>query len=757
MSNFDPYHQWLGIPPAEQPPDHYRLLGIRLFEDDLSVIENAADRQMTHLKTFQAGPHSADSQRLLNEVAAARVCLLNQEKRGDYDQQLHEALSRDETPEHEISLDATPTRSRKSRSNNLLIAAVLGMASLVVFVLVALLLTAEKNEPAPPVDEQSVAVAEPVASDEPEQKIEPLDISILPPGAVYTDKPENDQTDSDTPDDTSEAPQSDSSNKPPVVRADLSKMAKDWGESDNKVDPTEDKADPESSSPQLPKPESPDDKSIGTAAPDPTMDPEPDQTLDPNKPEPVKSEPKPQPKQKLSVPSPTRQKEIVKRMEAAYDFSAAKTASAQRTLAQRLYSDGLASGDSEGESFVLLNRSAELSALGLDAGGMFKALDAIFDCYETDPLELNLKLLKRLMAAAKTSADILAIQQACKERIDGYLDAGRFQEALDTAKATYQAASRLRNKDLRKQLLSWQQVLTKLQKDHQEFVLAQQKLTDTPNNANAALTVGRWHCFDRDDYAKGLPFLVEGSDSALAAVAKSELQLTSKAQAPSPDDLVALGDAWWKLTEKAKGIDAVFFRLRSLYWYKLAQPHLSGLTKATIDKRLDSYAQLAYKPFSTKSLDGLLARGDAKNGSGRIKKRQPIKWIAYIGCTGSFDFHVNGKPVFSGTNSAVTHQHKFAMALGDIITVRVQNQGGPHGFSCLIRSEKGHVLLSGPAWRIYEPDNPDDWANPSQVGIITQPTSGNARTSNRIQKETGLKPQEIWGQGRTCYLMLEIK
>ena len=26
---FDPYHQWLGIPPEQQPPDHYALLGLK--------------------------------------------------------------------------------------------------------------------------------------------------------------------------------------------------------------------------------------------------------------------------------------------------------------------------------------------------------------------------------------------------------------------------------------------------------------------------------------------------------------------------------------------------------------------------------------------------------------------------------------------------------------------------------------------------------------------------------------------------------
>ncbi len=43
MDSFDPYHKWLGIPKKEQPANHYRLLGITVFEPDLDVIEAAAD------------------------------------------------------------------------------------------------------------------------------------------------------------------------------------------------------------------------------------------------------------------------------------------------------------------------------------------------------------------------------------------------------------------------------------------------------------------------------------------------------------------------------------------------------------------------------------------------------------------------------------------------------------------------------------------------------------------------------------------
>lgn len=89
---FDPYHHWLGIPPKDQPPHHYRLLSIDLFEANPDVIANAADRQMAHVRTFQTGRHGPLSQKLLNELAAARICLLGASKKADYDRRLKSKL-----------------------------------------------------------------------------------------------------------------------------------------------------------------------------------------------------------------------------------------------------------------------------------------------------------------------------------------------------------------------------------------------------------------------------------------------------------------------------------------------------------------------------------------------------------------------------------------------------------------------------------------------------------------------------------------
>ncbi len=90
---FDPYHTWLGIPPEEQPPNLYRLLGVRLFEDKLEVIEHAADQRMAHLRALQTGRHGALSQQILNQVTAARIRLLNSEKRAAYDNELRQKIA----------------------------------------------------------------------------------------------------------------------------------------------------------------------------------------------------------------------------------------------------------------------------------------------------------------------------------------------------------------------------------------------------------------------------------------------------------------------------------------------------------------------------------------------------------------------------------------------------------------------------------------------------------------------------------------
>ncbi|MBP85300.1 MAG: hypothetical protein CMJ64_01065 [Planctomycetaceae bacterium] len=95
---FDPYSQWLGIEPHEVLVDHYRLLGVTRFEQDVEMIAQAADERMTYVRSLQTGPRGGFTQALLNELATARVCLLNPPAKASYDQMLEGMLRASQPP-----------------------------------------------------------------------------------------------------------------------------------------------------------------------------------------------------------------------------------------------------------------------------------------------------------------------------------------------------------------------------------------------------------------------------------------------------------------------------------------------------------------------------------------------------------------------------------------------------------------------------------------------------------------------------------
>lgn len=164
---FDPYYKWLGIPPKDQPPNLYRLLGIDLFEADLEVIDTAANKQMAHLQSCATGPHVAASQKLLNEIASARLCLLAPAKKTKYDKELNSKIdssSQDEqskisghidqefgtvTKRREYSPSRTRTPAKSNRLPLVIGGAIVVAGLLVVVVLSSLGKKKERVEPNP--------------------------------------------------------------------------------------------------------------------------------------------------------------------------------------------------------------------------------------------------------------------------------------------------------------------------------------------------------------------------------------------------------------------------------------------------------------------------------------------------------------------------------------------------------------------------------------------------------------------------------
>jgi hypothetical protein len=100
--------QWFEFACNQRPLNHYQLLGLELYESRPEVIEAAGTRITQFLHSLAAGPARAQAERLLQEVAAAQLCLLGPAKKAAYDAQLRAELVASDGPPAPAADPANP-------------------------------------------------------------------------------------------------------------------------------------------------------------------------------------------------------------------------------------------------------------------------------------------------------------------------------------------------------------------------------------------------------------------------------------------------------------------------------------------------------------------------------------------------------------------------------------------------------------------------------------------------------------------------
>jgi hypothetical protein len=78
---------WLGLPPGEWPPDHYRLLGLAPGESNAEVIEQRVHQRLDTVRRYQM-MHPEQATEAMNRLAQAFVCLTETASKKAYDVQL---------------------------------------------------------------------------------------------------------------------------------------------------------------------------------------------------------------------------------------------------------------------------------------------------------------------------------------------------------------------------------------------------------------------------------------------------------------------------------------------------------------------------------------------------------------------------------------------------------------------------------------------------------------------------------------------
>ena len=111
-------------------------------------------------------------------------------------------------------------------------------------------------------------------------------------------------------------------------------------------------------------------------------------------------------------------------------------------------------------------------------------------------------------------------------------------------------------------------------------------LATDPADADANLTAGKWYCFIKGNWEKGLPFLAKSGHKDFSDLAKQELGKPSGSKS-----CVALADGWWALSEKEHSSLKPAYQHHAAQWYGEALPGLSGLSKVQVEKRIAAIKQ----------------------------------------------------------------------------------------------------------------------------------------------------------------------
>ncbi len=708
--SFDPYHKWLAIPPEEQPPTLYRLLGTAMFESDPDVISHAADQRMAHVRSFQTGKHANLSQRILSEIAQAKICLLDETKKAAYDDSLRlqkqqeptiatakplptqspATKSRAVTPSIAIdtnrSTSGTP-RVQRSRQRSLMpIVAACVLISVIALVGVVIALNLPGNGEVAPAEKASAELPPEQDRDPHQARQDPLipndsslpneEVGVVPPkpDVVASPLPPTDQL---TIDDS----------------ASTDTMTNDTSTLDSELE-----------------------------GPIPVTDPKP---VDPAIPQEVAK--------KRRLPDLETQSEVQEQIKDLFEseIAAAESPKEKCELAKSLLEYGKNTKNDPNARYILFRMAAAIAVNIGETEMAMSAIDTMAAEYQVDVWKMRIAALDGVgnLRGSDFKERNERLADVAQSLLKQALAAGEFDAVDDLLKVALSAARKSSNVSLVKAVVARKNEVDELLAAYANAKKALGQLAENPDDPEANLTIGRFLCFVRNDWGAGLLHLAKAKEFDLAAVAKLELAAPS-----SPEQQIELGDAWSSIVDSYDGAIKEGIQNHAATWYLTALPQLSGLEKKRVEGKLallredltladnrpefpsDRVRQVpapirSFDPSRVEFLRSLSGHTEAiycidvsPNGTVLASGGFDDVIILWDLRTGgkvatlkghqddvlSLKFFPDGKTLASGSKD-----HTIRLWDLESMTVRETIEAHPHDVSCLAVSADGRILVSG--------------------------------------------------------------
>jgi len=308
---------------------------------------------------------------------------------------------------------------------------------------------------------------------------------------------------------------------------------------------------------------------------------------------------------KTPVPSEAARKEAAAELRKEYGEESAQADSPEKkaALAAKLLTKAEQTTDNLAARFALCEAARELAIQAGQADTALRAIDKMAEQFVLDPLTAKAEALERLAEFSTSPKQLVSLATLADELVEELCAAERFDKAQEILKAAREAAKDSKNGDLVKQLAVHAKQVDAASRAYEQVKPALDVLEEKPTDAKANLAAGRYFCFVKGDWERGVAMLALGGDESLCKVARRDLEGTS-----DPTRQVALGDAWWKLMESESGAARRQLQLRAGHWYQAALPQLSDTAKEAVAKRLAEIDQTKASASSSKDT-ARLAKG----------------------------------------------------------------------------------------------------------------------------------------------------
>jgi hypothetical protein len=622
MTQFDPYHEWLGIPPEERPLSYYRLLGISNFESNPDVIQMAVKKRAEKLRGLLTGDNQQLGQEVIKNIATAKACLLNVQQKELYDKKLRAALQPAQPaakPRAELKADLLSDEASKvSSSKWMMVPAVVAVVTVIIVLVVVM--QPEEGKQVSTTIPQEPSASSPADSTTSDPADSPTTDPADSPTTDPADSPTTDPADSPTTD-PADSPTTDPADSPTTDPADS---------------PTTDPADSPTTDPAESPTTDPADSPTTDPADSPTTDPADSTTtssVTPAYTKPVNWIKRAIPPLDERVAAVARWENVFKEQIAAAQGRLDKAALAGKAFQK---SNGYVLTDPNtnwAELFAILQFSyimARDSGSKVQTDIIRERLDEIFS---VDVLELRLgecqvweKSIVRYPTAPHVAGFVnltgptshkgeslpvlyeeIAVQAEALQRYDiaaeSYEGLVRLQETI-TGKAPVAGAVNIVDTQLADIITELKGRVATWKTGKARAVVAQQRFFDyqkalellkqNPQDPAANRDAGVYVAFVRGNWNEGCRYLANGPAEPLTSLAKLELRRLNPVVPNSVSAMQSLGDGWANYGQReAEPVDRRPVYHHASDWYERAvKVTNSPLDKGELEKKISTLAKL---------------------------------------------------------------------------------------------------------------------------------------------------------------------